>query len=94
MNIFLPLQQYAKNHANQPPLSKLDHILQRAHMRTNINLDDIAGLQKLRLLHGIPDTRTRARHEHSALLERGTLTAVRDERRDLEAQVINTRVLS
>ncbi len=74
-------------------LSILNRIPQRANLGTNINLDHIPRLQKLRLLHRIPNARTRTRHKHRPLLQRSPLRAIRHQRRNLEAQIINPRVL-
>jgi hypothetical protein len=76
------------------PSSILDRIPQRANLWTKINLDDIARLQKLRLLHRIPHARTRARHKDRALLQRSPLRTIRHQCRNLEAQVIDARTLS
>lgn len=63
-------------------------------MRLHTDLNHIPRLQKLRRRHRIPHTRTRARHKHGAFLQRSPLTAIRHERRNLEAQIIDAGILA
>lgn len=77
-----------------PSLCILDPILQTAHFRPHPHLDPILWFQKLRHLHRITHARTRARHKHCSLFERSTLRAICDEGWNLEAQIIDSGILS
>lgn len=73
--------------------SKLNSVPQGPNLRRHADLDDIPRLQKLRVLHRISDARARPRHHNRPLLQRRALAAKRNQRRDLEAQVIDPRIL-